>query len=360
MPPSANTATSVVPAPTSTTIDPVGSSIAIPAPIAQAVGWAMNSTSRAPARRTARSSARFCTRVAPMWVHTEDAGVPTGARPRRGAAPRRAPPRRVRGRRAGRCAPGSGPRRARRPRPEGEHLGTEADDPARVLVDRRDGRLVDEQRAAGVGDPGRARPEVEGELRCQSGPPRTAPHRRRGGATAGPPSRLWRPADDPFGSGTISLPPMSVTPGDFGDPLDEGPSSPLLPPDDRLWRHPSELGAAHSALPLDPVAVRRRWLLSHPTRRSALTAGVVGALLATGVVALGTHLADSMEGTGRAARDAAVGLKPTTAITRLPNATSARHWSPTSAGRARRWPPSRSRVARKEPASWGSSCAPTG
>ncbi len=111
---------------------------------------------------------------------------------------------------------------------------------------------------------------------------------------------------------------MSVTPGDFGDPLDEGPSSPLLPPDDRLWRHPSELGAAHSALPLDPVAVRRRWLLSHPTRRSALTAGVVGALLATGVVALGTHLADSMEGTGRAARDAAVGLKPTTAITRLP------------------------------------------
>jgi S1-C subfamily serine protease len=108
---------------------------------------------------------------------------------------------------------------------------------------------------------------------------------------------------------------VTVTPGDFGDPLDEGPASPLLPPDDRLWRHPSELGVSHSALPLDPVAVRRRWLLSHPSRRSALTAGVVGALLATGVVALGTHLADSMEGPGRAPRDVVLGVKQTTAIT---------------------------------------------
>jgi len=89
-----------------------------------------------------------------------------------------------------------------------------------------------------------------------------------------------------------------VTPGEFDEPLDEDPRSPLLPPDDRLWRHPSELGGPHPTLPLDPVVVRRRWLLSHPSRRSALTAGVVGALLATGVVALGTHLADSMEGSG--------------------------------------------------------------
>jgi S1-C subfamily serine protease len=107
---------------------------------------------------------------------------------------------------------------------------------------------------------------------------------------------------------------VTVTPGDFGDPLEEGPGPPLLPPDDRLWRHPSELGASHSSLPLDPVAVRRRWLLSHPSRRSALTAGVVGALLATGVVALGTHLADSMGGVGRSAFDGAVPAN-TTAIT---------------------------------------------
>ncbi len=93
---------------------------------------------------------------------------------------------------------------------------------------------------------------------------------------------------------------MTVPPGDVGGPPDDDPHSPLLPPDDRLWRHPSEVGATHPTLPLDQVAVRRRWLLSHPSRRSALTAGVVGALLATGVVALGTHLADSMEGAGRA------------------------------------------------------------
>ncbi|MGD0219548.1 MAG: PDZ domain-containing protein [Acidimicrobiales bacterium] len=117
---------------------------------------------------------------------------------------------------------------------------------------------------------------------------------------------------------------MTVTPGDFGESFDEDPHPPLLPPEDRLWRHPSELGASDSTLPLDPVAVRRRWLLSHPSRRSVLTAGLVGALLATGVVALGTHLADSMEGTSlsqmqgageagqtaRVATDAGSGLSP--------------------------------------------------
>ena len=108
---------------------------------------------------------------------------------------------------------------------------------------------------------------------------------------------------------------VTSTPGEFDEPPDEGPRPPLLPPEDRLWRHPSELGASHPSLPLDPVAVRRRWLLSHPSRRSALTAGVVGALLATGVVALGTHLADSMTGIGHPAVTNIAELQSTTAIT---------------------------------------------
>ncbi|HXZ82760.1 MAG TPA: PDZ domain-containing protein [Acidimicrobiales bacterium] len=111
---------------------------------------------------------------------------------------------------------------------------------------------------------------------------------------------------------------MTVTPGEFDEPTDDDRRSPLLPPDDRLWRHPSEVGGRQPALPLDPVAVRRRWLLSHPSRRSALTAGVVGALLATGVVALGTHLADSMGGAGLARLGNAPGILQSNAITPAP------------------------------------------
>jgi S1-C subfamily serine protease len=82
--------------------------------------------------------------------------------------------------------------------------------------------------------------------------------------------------------------------GDFDDlPEDDPPSQPL-PAEDRLWRHPSELGALGASLPLDPITVRRRWLASQPSRGSAWTAGLVGALLATGLVALGTHLASAI------------------------------------------------------------------
>lgn len=80
--------------------------------------------------------------------------------------------------------------------------------------------------------------------------------------------------------------------GDFDEPGDDA-FGPPLPPEDRLWRHPSELGAT-AALGLDPVDVRRRWLSSPPSRASAWTAGIVGALLATGLVALGTHLATAL------------------------------------------------------------------
>lgn len=83
---------------------------------------------------------------------------------------------------------------------------------------------------------------------------------------------------------------MAAFRGDFDEFPDDEFSRPL-PPEDRLWRHPSELGAANMSLPLDPVAVRRRWLNQQPTRASAWTAGLVGAILATGLVALGTHLA---------------------------------------------------------------------
>ncbi len=85
---------------------------------------------------------------------------------------------------------------------------------------------------------------------------------------------------------------MAAFAGDFEEPGDDAFGAPL-PPEDRLWRHPSELGTA-AALSLDPVDVRRRWLSSPPSRASAWTAGIVGALLATGLVALGTHLATAL------------------------------------------------------------------
>ena len=67
---------------------------------------------------------------------------------------------------------------------------------------------------------------------------------------------------------------------------EDEPLFPWLPPDDRLWRHPSELAARPSG-PTPAVAVHesngRIWAV-------ALLAGVVGALLASGVsVVAGTY-----------------------------------------------------------------------
>lgn len=85
----------------------------------------------------------------------------------------------------------------------------------------------------------------------------------------------------------------------FADDFDETPeddiSGPILPREDRLWRHPSELNKDDPSS-LDPIAVRRRWLQTQPTRASAWTAGLVGALLASGLVVLGTHLASALTG----------------------------------------------------------------
>ena len=82
---------------------------------------------------------------------------------------------------------------------------------------------------------------------------------------------------------------------DFDETPDEEVSGPILPREDRLWRHPSEIHKDNPAN-LDPVAVRRKWLQTQPTRASAWTAGLVGALLATGLVILGTHLAGAFTG----------------------------------------------------------------
>ena len=110
---------------------------------------------------------------------------------------------------------------------------------------------------------------------------------------------------------------MAAFRGDFdGFPDDDDYSRPL-PPEDRLWRHPSELGAANASLPLDPVAVRRRWLNQQPTRASAWTAGLVGAILATGLVALGTHLAGAFT-SNPVPRTSATALPPSSEIALAP------------------------------------------
>ncbi len=89
---------------------------------------------------------------------------------------------------------------------------------------------------------------------------------------------------------------MTVGDGDLGDfPEDGGdddpeadaedlqPRRPWLPPDDRLWRHPSEMFPAVPVAEPPARAGGHRWPV-------AVSAGVVGALLATGVVAATGHL----------------------------------------------------------------------
>ena len=71
---------------------------------------------------------------------------------------------------------------------------------------------------------------------------------------------------------------------------DDDGASPLLPPEDRIWRHPSEIASQPPALVAEVSAARERWLSRTPTRSGAWSAGVVGAVLATGVVLVGTHL----------------------------------------------------------------------
>lgn len=85
---------------------------------------------------------------------------------------------------------------------------------------------------------------------------------------------------------------MAAFAGDYDDASEDESPGPLLPPEDRLWRHPSEVGGA-LAYSLDPITIRRRWQAREPSRASVWTAGLVGALLATGLVVMGTHLVDT-------------------------------------------------------------------
>jgi S1-C subfamily serine protease len=78
---------------------------------------------------------------------------------------------------------------------------------------------------------------------------------------------------------------------EFDEGFDDEEPGLLLPPDDRVWRHPSELSAHPTAsMAAEVSAARERWLSRTPTRAGAWSAGLVGAVLATGVVLVGTHL----------------------------------------------------------------------
>ncbi len=83
-----------------------------------------------------------------------------------------------------------------------------------------------------------------------------------------------------------------VEPGpEFDESGDDLAPGPLLPPDDRIWRHPSEVGLNGPTTSADEArAARERWLTSPPSRSGAWSAGLVGAVLATGVVLMGSHI----------------------------------------------------------------------
>ena len=74
MPPMEMTATSVVPPPMSTIIEPLGSITGRLAPIAAAMGSSMRKTARAPALSAASCTARFSTSVTPEGMPMETRG----------------------------------------------------------------------------------------------------------------------------------------------------------------------------------------------------------------------------------------------------------------------------------------------
>jgi S1-C subfamily serine protease len=80
---------------------------------------------------------------------------------------------------------------------------------------------------------------------------------------------------------------VAGVPSEFDDVFDEDERGRLLPPEDRIWRHPSELANPVAA---EVRAARERWIASTPSRAGAWSAGLVGAVLATGVVLVGMHM----------------------------------------------------------------------
>jgi putative serine protease PepD len=71
-----------------------------------------------------------------------------------------------------------------------------------------------------------------------------------------------------------------------GEEDDEGPSTPWLPPDDRLWRHPSEVRSNPPAPAPVPARGVRRWFRGDAVRPWLIgaTSGVVGALVCVGIL----------------------------------------------------------------------------
>ena len=69
---------------------------------------------------------------------------------------------------------------------------------------------------------------------------------------------------------------------------DVGGARPPLPPDDRLWRHPSEMGLQMQALELASDA---RGTGRPPTWTIVLVAGLAGAVLSSGLIAITGRLA---------------------------------------------------------------------
>ncbi len=96
-----------------------------------------------------------------------------------------------------------------------------------------------------------------------------------------------------LGSKSVDFHPGSADQGPIDGGDDEGPLYAWLPPEDRLWRHPSEAAAAKaefSSAGASPAGGRRRFsgaLAEHPglarTCAVAVIAGMVGALTASGV-----------------------------------------------------------------------------
>jgi S1-C subfamily serine protease len=90
---------------------------------------------------------------------------------------------------------------------------------------------------------------------------------------------------------------VAGVPSEFDDVFDEDERGRLLPPEDRIWRHPSEVNLGANPVAAEAQAARERWISSTPSRAGAWSAGVVGAVLATGVVLVGMHMTTWM-GTG--------------------------------------------------------------
>jgi putative serine protease PepD len=100
-----------------------------------------------------------------------------------------------------------------------------------------------------------------------------------------------------------------------GEEDDEGPSTPWLPPDDRLWRHPSEVRSN----PPTPVPAPSRGVRGWYRRPGShlwivgATSGVVGALLCAGILmAAGAVDRSAPPATDVAATGVSQGTRPTT------------------------------------------------